>query len=94
MTTRNVMRHVTYRFQEDESAEPEYESVCVTGEDSDCGATSPRCTDFGDVGAWQIHHAKQTGHTRFRNAVAGYVMLAPVDGSTCTIVPTRSGGVS
>ncbi|MFD3512485.1 hypothetical protein [Streptomyces sp. NPDC058657] len=94
MSTRSVMRYVTYKLHQDESAEPEYESVCVTGEDSDCGATSRRCAGLDDLGAWQVDHAKQTGHTRFRNALAQYVVLAPVDGSACTVVPTRSGAGS
>ncbi|CAM5430558.1 hypothetical protein SSPIM334S_00887 [Streptomyces spiroverticillatus] len=56
--------------------------------------TSPRCTDVAALGAWQITHAKETGHKRFRNELAQYVELVPVDGSACTIVPTRSGGAT
>jgi hypothetical protein len=94
MGARSVMRFVVYTVKEDESAEHEYEAVCVTGLDADCGARSPCCADLDALAVWQLDHAKETGHRHFRRTVHDYSLVVPVDGSACRLVPTGSGGTS
>ena len=84
------MRYVTYKVEADLTALPEYEAVCVTGDDADCGARSVRCADLDAVGAWVLSHAKETGHTRYQRALRDYAVVVPADGTRCRVVPSGS----
>ncbi|KUO21023.1 DUF7848 domain-containing protein [Streptomyces dysideae] len=77
-TGRRVFRYVPYSITQDASAEPEYEARCVSGEESDCGATSGPCSAPEDVEEWQRRHTQETRHTRYRRSFADYAVLAPV----------------
>jgi hypothetical protein len=91
MVTRSVLRYVTYRIRSDDSALPEHEAVCVTGDAEDCGAKSPRCGDLDELAAWVLGHTKESGHTRFRRALHDYMRVVPADGTPCRVVPSGSG---
>lgn len=87
MAPRSVMRFVPYRIAPDPLSEPEYEAVCVSGDEADCGAASGTRTAPEPVAAWQFVHTGETGHTRFRRSFHEYAVTEPADGSVCSVVP-------
>ncbi|MFI6467534.1 hypothetical protein [Streptomyces sp. NPDC050528] len=74
---RRVFRYVPYAIVQDPTAEPEYEARCVSGDDSDCDATSGPYGNPGDVEEWQRKHTQETRHTRYRRSFADYAVLEP-----------------
>ncbi len=87
MTVRKTLRFVPYRIAPDPLSEPEYEAVCVSGDDADCGAASGTGETPMGVAAWQFTHSAETGHTRFRRTFHEYTVTEPADGSECAIAP-------
>lgn len=71
---RTVMRFVPFTTTQDPEAEPEYEAVCVVGEDGDCGASSGTHTDPEPVEDWMARHTARTGHSRFRRTFTDYAV--------------------
>ena len=76
---RAVYRFVDYQVIRDETAHPEYSAVCVTGEESDCGASSGDRADEGKVIRWIAEHRRDTGHGRYRRNFADYATATPVE---------------
>lgn len=74
---RRVFRFVPYAIVQDPSAEPEYEARCVSGDDTDCDATSGPYGNPADVEEWQRKHTQETRHTRYRRSFADYAELEP-----------------
>ncbi|MFB7651923.1 MULTISPECIES: hypothetical protein [unclassified Streptomyces] len=70
-----VFRYVPFAIVQDSSALPEYQAYCVSGDDTDCGATSGPCPAPTDVEEWQRTHTQQTRHTRYRRCFADYAVL-------------------
>ncbi|CAM5655211.1 hypothetical protein GCM10010329_11520 [Streptomyces spiroverticillatus] len=94
MAGHTVLRFVPYRIAPDPLSEPEYEAVCVSGDDADCGAASGTSATPEPVAAWQFTHSGETGHTRFRRTFHEYTVTTPADGSECSIVPRGEQGPS
>ncbi|MFD9151946.1 DUF7848 domain-containing protein [Streptomyces albidoflavus] len=74
------MTRATYRFRQyvvtpDELAEPAFQAVCVSGEQTDCGADSGDQEDEEALTRWMTEHTRDTGHGRFRVAPWSYVMV-------------------
>ncbi|WP_335939935.1 DUF7848 domain-containing protein [Streptomyces sp. PTD5-9] len=74
------MTRATYRFRQygvtpDELAEPVFQAVCVSGEETDCGADSGDQGDEAALARWMAEHTRDTGHERFRAAPWSYVMV-------------------
>ncbi|MEU3902038.1 hypothetical protein [Streptomyces sp. NPDC045251] len=61
----------------DESAEPEFEAVCVSGDEEDCGEASGPLADAERLDKWMAEHARDTGHRRFRRAYCEYATVEP-----------------
>ncbi|MDX3165999.1 hypothetical protein PV516_19615 [Streptomyces scabiei] len=61
----------------DELAMPEYQAVCVSGDDADCGQTSGDVGSPDEVGRWMAAHTRDTGHHRYRHAYWVYVTVSP-----------------
>lgn len=91
MAARSVMRYVTYKIEADLTALPEYEAVCVTGDDADCGARPACSVDLDELAAWVLSHTAETGHTRYRRGLHDYAVVVPADSTQCRVVPSGSG---
>jgi len=72
---RRVFRYVPYTIVQDESAEPEYEARCVSGNEADCGAGSGPCGHPAEVEEWQRRHTQESRHTRYRRSFVDYAVL-------------------
>lgn len=68
-------RFRNYRVSADETAMPAYQAVCVTGEDTDCGADSQDQPDEAALTRWMAEHTRDTGHGRFRRAHWDYATV-------------------
>lgn len=75
--TRRVFRYVPFAIEPDQTAEPEYEASCVSGNDVECGARSGTHSGPGPVEEWQRRHTQETGHRRFRRAFGDYAVMRP-----------------
>ncbi|MFJ9901224.1 hypothetical protein ACIQPR_48795 [Streptomyces sp. NPDC091280] len=82
MTTR------TFRFRQfeistqsgvtaDESAEPEFEAVCVSGDEKECGEESGLLADAEHLDRWMAEHTRDTGHRRYRRTYGEYATVEP-----------------
>ncbi len=74
------MTRATYRFRQygvtpDELAEPVFQAVCVSGDETDCGADSGDQEDEETLTGWMAEHTRDSGHDRFRVAPWSYVMV-------------------
>ena len=73
--TRRVFRHVPFTIEQDQTAEPEYEARCVSGDDAECGVRSGTHSRPGPVEEWQRNHTQETGHRRFRRNFGDYAVM-------------------
>ncbi|KUL28344.1 hypothetical protein [Streptomyces regalis] len=73
---RRIFRFVPFSIVQDASAEPEYEAHCVSGDETDCAATSGPCGTPTEVEEWQRRHTQETRHTRYRRSFVDYAVLA------------------
>ncbi|MEU6222423.1 hypothetical protein [Streptomyces sp. NPDC047042] len=78
--TRRVFRYVPFTIVQDATAEPEYATRCVSGDESECGAESGARSHPADVEEWQRKHTQDTRHTRYRRTFADYAVMEPPDG--------------
>ncbi|MFK8850197.1 hypothetical protein [Streptomyces sp. Ac-502] len=69
---RRTLRFVPFRIEQDRTAEPTYEAVCVSGDDKECGQSSDEWITPHPVEVWMREHSRDTGHTRFRRAFVDY----------------------
>lgn len=71
-----VMRFREYKVRAviDPQALPTFTAVCVTGEDTDCGATSGDVLDPDTLVQWIAVHFRDTGHTRFERSTRAPVI--------------------
>ncbi|MDN3028850.1 hypothetical protein [Streptomyces sp. S.PB5] len=76
--TRRIFRFVPYSIVQDATAEPVYEALCVSGDESDCGAGSGPCRHPSEVEDWQRRHTQETRHLRYRRTFADYAALSPL----------------
>ncbi|MFE0175183.1 hypothetical protein ACFWZ2_22965 [Streptomyces sp. NPDC059002] len=83
-----------YTLVQDPYAAPEYEALCVVGEDADCGATSGRHADPGPVEEWQRLHTQETGHLRYRRTFADYAVMQPPDNLPAGLEPAHAERVT
>ncbi|MGW7419693.1 DUF7848 domain-containing protein [Streptomyces sp. NPDC054813] len=74
---RRLFRFVPYLITQDDTAEPEYEAYCVSGEERDCGAASGPCGSPEAVEEWQRRHTRDTRHLRYRRSFTDYAVLEP-----------------
>ncbi|MGW4912497.1 DUF7848 domain-containing protein [Streptomyces sp. NPDC004270] len=74
---RRIFRFVPYLITQDDTAEPEYEAYCVSGEERDCGAASGPCGSPEAVEEWQRTHTQDTRHHRYRRSFTDYAVLEP-----------------
>ncbi|MGW0708629.1 DUF7848 domain-containing protein [Streptomyces sp. NPDC002643] len=77
--TRRIFRYVPYVIAQDQSAEPEYEATCVSGDEVECGATSGVHHDPAGVEEWQRKHTQETRHLRYRRSFGDYAVLEPLE---------------
>ncbi|WP_246203651.1 hypothetical protein [Streptomyces tailanensis] len=77
--TRRVFRYVPYVIAQDQSAEPEYEARCVSGDETECGAESGVRHDPAAVEEWQRWHTQETRHFRYRRSFGDYSVLEPLE---------------
>jgi hypothetical protein len=75
--TRRVFRYVPFTIGQDETAEPEYEARCVSGDETECGAQSGTCSHPEPVEKWQRRHTQKTGHRRYRRNFGDYAVMQP-----------------
>ncbi|TDU02489.1 hypothetical protein EDD99_0882 [Streptomyces sp. 846.5] len=73
MGTTTTMRFRNYEIKPDPSGLPLLAAVCVSGEETECGATSDEQTDPQKVGRWIAQHLQDTGHDRYQRRYADYV---------------------
>ncbi|EST17968.1 MULTISPECIES: DUF7848 domain-containing protein [Streptomyces] len=76
------MTRATYRFREhkitpDPLGVPEHQAVCVSGDETECGADSGLLPDGKELARWMAEHTRDTGHLRFRAAQWGYALMEP-----------------
>ncbi|WP_443334755.1 DUF7848 domain-containing protein [Streptomyces sp. CCNWLW230] len=57
-----------------------HEARCVSGDETDCGASSGPCPGPEEVEEWQRGHTQETRHLRYRRLFADYAVLEPVMG--------------
>ncbi|MFF4548901.1 hypothetical protein [Streptomyces sp. NPDC001435] len=67
-------------IEQDPTTEPEYEALCVSGDETDCGARSGTHGHPGPVEEWQRKHTQETRHLRYRRNFGDYAVLRQ-DGS-------------
>ena len=79
-TTRRTFRYVPFTIVQDGTAEPEYATRCVSGDESECGAESGVRGHPADVEEWQRKHTQETRHLRYRRTFADYAVMEPPDG--------------
>ncbi|MDT3395979.1 hypothetical protein RKE29_04865 [Streptomyces sp. B1866] len=73
---RAVFRFVAYDLVQDQTAEVVRSIMCVTGGDSDCGATSGFVGSEDECVEWIRRHARDNpGHHRFQRAYVDYAVL-------------------
>ncbi|WP_443744593.1 DUF7848 domain-containing protein [Streptomyces sudanensis] len=75
--TRRRFRHVPSTFEQDQTAEPECEAWCVSGDETECGAESGAHNGPGPVEQWQRRHTQETGHRRYRRSFGDYAVMRP-----------------
>jgi len=75
--TRRVFRYVPFTIEQDQTAEPEYEARCVSGDESECGAQSGAHSHPGPVEEWLCKHTQETGHRRYRRNFGDYAVMRP-----------------
>ena len=73
MGTRTTLRFRNYEIKPDPTGLPLLAAVCVSGDESECGAASDEQTDPERVGRWMAQHVHDTGHSRFQRHYADYV---------------------
>ncbi|WND40574.1 hypothetical protein RI578_40500 (plasmid) [Streptomyces sp. BB1-1-1] len=61
----------------DELAHPEFEAVCVSGDEEDCGEKSGPLPDADHLDTWMAEHTRDTGHRRYRRAYCEYATVEP-----------------
>ncbi|MEV6761038.1 hypothetical protein AB0N16_10380 [Streptomyces sp. NPDC051105] len=62
---------------QDDTAEPEYDAYCVSGDGADCGAASGPFASPAAVEEWQRRHTRGTRHPRYRRSFTDYAVLEP-----------------
>lgn len=70
-------RFVPFTIAQDLTAWPEYRAVCVSGEETDCGADSGWLPGPAQVEEWARKHTQGTGHLRYRRSFSDYMQLEP-----------------
>jgi hypothetical protein len=85
--TRRIFRYVPYVIVQDPCAAPEYEAVCVSGDEADCGAASGTRHDPADVEEWQRLHTQETRHFRYRRCFADYAVLERAEPASPSALP-------
>ena len=75
--TRRVFRYVPFTIEQDQTAEPEYQACCVSGDQSECGAQSGTRHHPAGVEEWQRRHSQETGHRRHRRDFGDYAVMRP-----------------
>ncbi|GAA0447459.1 hypothetical protein GCM10009544_07820 [Streptomyces stramineus] len=83
---RRRFRYVPFTIAQDASAWPEYSAVCVSGEESECGAASGQLHTPAGVEDWMRRHMQATGHVRYGRDFRDYAQLAPSDDADVTRV--------
>ncbi|MFC1417047.1 DUF7848 domain-containing protein [Streptacidiphilus cavernicola] len=73
MGSRQVFRFRNYEIKPDLTGLPLLAAVCVSGEETECGAASEEQTDPEKVGRWIAQHLQDTGHDRYQRRYADYV---------------------
>lgn len=76
---RRVFRYVPYVIAQDQTALPEYEARCVSGDEVECGAVSGVHHDPAGVEEWQRKHTQETRHLRYRRTFGDYAVLEPLE---------------
>jgi hypothetical protein len=67
-------REYTVRTVADPLALPVFTGLCVTGEDSDCGAGSGGLFTPDALVQWIAEHFRDTGHTQFERSTRATVV--------------------
>ncbi|WP_229695270.1 hypothetical protein [Streptomyces lacrimifluminis] len=78
--TRRTFRYVPFTIVQDATAEPEYATRCVSGDEAECGAESGVRGHPADVEEWQRRHTQETRHARYRRTFADYAVMEPLGG--------------
>ncbi|MGP3947241.1 DUF7848 domain-containing protein [Streptomyces sp. 7N604] len=92
--TRRVFRYVPFTIEQDETAEPEYEARCVSGDEAECGAQSGMHSHPRPVEQWQRRHTQETGHLRYRRDFGDYAVMQPPGGAGRAAAGERGYGVT
>jgi len=53
----------------------EFEALCVSGGDADCGEQAMVSLDGAEVDRWIIAHFRATGHDRFQRSFSDYATV-------------------
>ncbi|WP_063741894.1 hypothetical protein [Streptomyces yerevanensis] len=75
---RDHASRTAYTIVQDPSTKPHYESHCVSGTGTACGASSGPHHDRAQIEDWQHTHTHQTQHTRYRRTFADYAVMEPL----------------
>lgn len=76
---RAVIRHVTYRAAQDPMGEVSRRAVCVSGDDTDCGADSGEVPTEEAAVEWMAKHTAETGHKRYQRTYTDYAIVEPAE---------------
>lgn len=74
--TRSTFRYVDHVVTRDPTGEVSWSAVCVSGDEADCGATTPEGADEEAAAKWMAEHHRDTGHKRFKRLFADYATVA------------------
>ncbi|MFF3553644.1 hypothetical protein ACFYXL_09540 [Streptomyces tsukubensis] len=87
--SRAVFRFEPYTTRQDETVEPEYSAVCVSGDEEACGAASGVRGSALDVDDWMRGHMTETAHRHFKRSFDDYAELLPTSELPAGLEPAR-----
>ncbi|MGW1091479.1 DUF7848 domain-containing protein [Streptomyces sp. NPDC002596] len=77
VTPGRVFRYVEYLTCQDPTGELSWAVECVSGDESDCGASSGPMTGETPAIRWMSNHTASTGHNRYRRTFTDYALTEP-----------------
>ncbi|GAA3483617.1 hypothetical protein GCM10018966_081490 [Streptomyces yanii] len=77
MTPGRVFRYVEYLTCQDPTGELSWAVECVSGDESDCAASSGPMAGETPAIRWMSNHTASTGHNRYRRTFTDYALTEP-----------------
>ncbi|WP_457786204.1 DUF7848 domain-containing protein [[Kitasatospora] papulosa] len=76
-TDSTTTRVVTFKTTRDPLGEVTWAATCVSGEEEECGASTPETGSDEEANDWMAEHSAATGHRRFRRVHRDYATVEP-----------------